>query len=403
MDRYVLIDPEELRKSLQLACKWLVEIAQVKTEGLAIEKNSKKHLHQTWKGSIRGEYSVAKNEWDFFCPVWHTGQAIKALVAAYKVLGENRLLQAAMFSADFLGRERVSEKGNEHHGLIFAFEDRGDMVNTSAILECLDGLISLSEVSGDISYWGWVVDALKWVAKRAYITDEGLFRDCFSIKTWQFEPPPWRNPQGWPGRPLLDDGVFLKAYHYTGNPEFRRIFYETANRLLKEEEPPGNWIRFTPCNVETGSIHPRHAYWWGRPMLMAYRDSGEAKYLECAIRSGQWYIDAQRVDGGLFRGTYRNFKTDSFGHATSGIACASILWHELWEITGDDRWLKSIEKAMAYCMKMQFRNTKDSNLQGAILEKVLPPDGTDSSPYHIRDLGTIFFIQAASRILYDTI
>lgn len=41
MDRYVLIDPEELRKSLQLACKWLVEIAQVKTEGLAIEKNSK--------------------------------------------------------------------------------------------------------------------------------------------------------------------------------------------------------------------------------------------------------------------------------------------------------------------------------------------------------------------------
>lgn len=197
--------------------------------------------------------------------------------------------------------------------------------------------------------------------------------------------------------------MFLKAYHYTGNPEFRRIFYETANRLLKEEEPPGNWIRFTPCNVETGSIHPRHAYWWGRPMLMAYRDSGEAKYLECAIRSGQWYIDAQRVDGGLFRGTYRNFKTDSFGHATSGIACASILWHELWEITGDDRWLKSIEKAMAYCMKMQFRNTKDSNLQGAILEKVLPPDGTDSSPYHIRDLGTIFFIQAASRILYDTI
>jgi len=50
-------------------------------------------------------------------------------------------------------------------------------------------------------------------------------------------------------------------------------------------------------------------------------------------------------------------------------------------------------------MKMQFTNPEDPNLKGAILEKVLPPDGTDRSPYHIRDLGTIFFIQAASLYL----
>jgi hypothetical protein len=33
------------------------------------------------------------------------------------------------------------------------------------------------------------------------------------------------------------------------------------------------------------------------------------------------------------------------------------------------------------------------------MEKVLPPDGTDACPYYIRDLGTVFFIQAASRRL----
>ena len=38
-------------------------------------------------------------------------------------------------------------------------------------------------------------------------------------------------------------------------------------------------------------------------------------------------------------------------------------------------------------------------LRGAILEKVLPPDGTDRSPYHIRDLGTIFFVIAAEKYL----
>ena len=48
---------------------------------------------------------------------------------------------------------------------------------------------------------------------------------------------------------------------------------------------------------------------------------------------------------------------------------------------------------------MQFLNPADPNLRGAILEKVLYPDGTDSSPYYIRDLGAMFFIQAASEYL----
>ena len=46
---------------------------------------------------------------------------------------------------------------------------------------------------------------------------------------------------------------------------------------------------------------------------------------------------------------------------------------------------------------------RDPNLKGAILEKVLPPDGTDRLPYHLRDLGTTFFVQAASRSLIDEI
>ncbi|MEX2756812.1 MAG: alpha-ketoacid dehydrogenase subunit beta, partial [Candidatus Sigynarchaeota archaeon] len=42
------------------------------------------------------------------------------------------------------------------------------------------------------------------------------------------------------------------------------------------------------------------------------------------------------------------------------------------------------------------------NLRGPVSGdpgKVLPPDGSDRNPYHIRDLGTIFFIQAVSAYL----
>ncbi len=395
------IDLDRLRESVELGCSWLIDIAQVKTDRLTIENDTFNHQHKRWRGAIRGEYRVAEGKWDFFCPIWHTGQAVKALTMAYKVLGEKRLLEAANLGAEFILNERVTDPDDPDYGLIFAFESIGNGVNTSAILECLDGLIHLSEVTGKEKLWEAVIDALNWVADKTYIEGEGLFRDLYIPEERKFKFPHWKPKMQTPGRPLLDDGVFYKGYRKTGEKRFLRIFLEVADRLLRDEEPPGNWIRYPPCNYETGSIHPRHAYWWGYPMIMAYEETGERKYLECAVRAADWYVKAQRRDGGLFRATFSDFNTLSFGHATSGIACATILWWDLTRILDDKRYLEPIRKAMNFCMMMQIRNPQDPNLRGVILEKVLPPDGTDRSPYHIRDLGTIFFIQAASKILMD--
>jgi hypothetical protein len=52
---------------------------------------------------------------------------------------------------------------------------------------------------------------------------------------------------------------------------------------------------------------------------------------------------------------------------------------------------------------MQFRNVSDPNLKGALIEGVEAPDGTDASPYYVRDLATIFFVQAVSRLFIDKI
>jgi hypothetical protein len=106
-----------------------------------------------------------------------------------------------------------------------------------------------------------------------------------------------------------------------------------------------------------------------------------------------------RLDGGLFRGTRRDFKTDSFGHATSGIACAALLWEELWKETHEETWLDSIRTGLNFCLMMQLRDVHDPNLRGAVIETVDPPNGTDESPYSLRDLSTIFFAQAAARLL----
>ena len=385
-----------LRNALRQACSWITDVAQIKADKLGAENNSRQLAHKHWRGALRGEYRAADRKWDFVCPIWHTGQAIKALAQASRVMEDEALAAAAKFSAEFIGAERVAEHRNKNFGLIFGFEDKGDEVNTSAVLECVDGLFALSDVTGDRRYADWALDAVFWVTRNAYL-GEGLFRDSFDVKSWKFVAPPWQSDK--PGRPLIDDAVLLKAWKRTKNPLCRKVFFAVADRLLKDEDPPGNWIGYPPCNVRTGTIHPRQAYWWGHPMIAAWQESGERKYLDCARRAGEWYLHAMRSDGGLFRNTSREFRTPSFGQETSGIACAAILWQDLYKETKEERWMAAVDKALSYCLSMQFREVQDGNLKGALLERVTAPNGTDRSPYHVRDLATIFFVQAASRMM----
>lgn len=396
------LDLDELRSSMRLACTWITDIAQMKDDQLSIETNSFHLGYKHWKGAIRGEYDAARRQWGFFAPIWHTGQAIKALVLAHRVLKEPALLSSAELGSQFIGAARIVDPNSKDRGLILGSEGRVSGVNTSCILEGLDGLIVLSKETGETKYWEWIDDAVAWIAKNSYM-NHGMFRNTYSIELSKWIPPLWleRAPYK-PGRPLLDDAIFLKVFHHTGIAEYRRIFYDTADRLLQEESPSGNWINFSPCNPLTGFIHPRQAFWWGYPLLDAYKDSGNAKYLDCAKRSGEWYLGAMRHDGGIFRGTYRDFKTDSFGHETSGICCAVILWHELWKVTHEDRWLAAICTALKYCMRLQFTRPSDPNLRGAILSTVDYPDGTDRLPYHLRDLDAIFFVQAVAALLSES-
>ena len=101
------------------------------------------------------------------------------------------------------------------------------------------------------------------------------------------------------------------------------------------------------------------------------------------------------------RTTGPDFNTASFGHATSGIACAAVPWHELTREFGDQQWVEPLCRALNFCRTVQFTRTEDPNPQGAILEKVLPPDGADKPPRYLRDVGIFLCVQALSMVLRD--
>ena len=380
-----------LRNAIRLGCGWLTDVAQVKTEKLNGENNSHQLPHKHWRGAMRGDYRAAERKWDFSGPVWHTGQAIKALVMASKVLEDDQYLAPAKLAAEFIGAERNTDRRSKNSGLIYAYEYKADEVNTAALLETLDGLFALAEATGERKYSDWALDGAFWAARNAYHGD-GLFRDAFDVRSAQFVAPPWGSEK--PGRPLVDDAVLLKAYKQTKNALCRKLFFAAADRLLKEEEHPGHWNSFPPGTKQAYG-HPRQTYWWGYPMIAAYRESGERRYLECAKRVGDWYMHLARDEADPFHGSLR----ESAGLETSGMACAAILWLELFEESREQRWMAAVRRAMRYCLNMQFREVQDPNLKGAFMEQVLPPNGSDRSPFFVRDIATTFFIQAACRMV----
>jgi len=394
------LDARVLRASLEEACRWVTNVAQLTADKPDSEGETRSLAHRSWRGAIRGEYNAATRRWGFFCPVWHTGQAVAALTLAGQVLGNKSwLLDSAGLGAQFIGAQRIDDPQDEDYGLICAYEDWPDAANVSAIIEALNGLFLFSD-HGLPAARDWALDALSWIERKSYIAGCGLFQEPYAPCQRQFVPLSSRDASEriWQ-RPLLDDAVFLRGYRLTGRQEWRDIFFQTAEQLLANENPPGNWIGYPPCSRKEGLFHPRQAYWWGLPMIDAWQESGQERYLHCARRVAQWYVQAMRRDGGMCRDTDTNFNALSFGHATSGTACAAILFLRLKLTCGDDQFDEPLARAVTHCLSMQLHDTQDPNLRGAILEKVLPPDGTDRIPYYLRDLGTIFHIQAVARLL----
>ena len=392
------IDSSRLRDAATLACDWLVGVAQVQGRDLPSDtRDSMGHGYRDWRGAIRGEYSAATRQWGFFCPVWHTAQAAKSLILAARRLGQPRFLAAAQRGIGFVLDKQIWDPAHADHGLILAYEDFADKVNTSAVMESLHGVMLAADEAGSGEGWARAEAAGDFLLRRLYLPEHGVFRDAYDPQAHAaVVPNPFRTRNDIGGRPLLEDGVFAKLYARTGRRDFLDAQIRVSEALVAHQRPPGNWLDYGPCNAAKGSFHPRHTYWWGLPLLDTWRHTRRREFLDTAIAAGEFCRRAIRPDGGWIRGLYLDNRTDSFGHATSGSACAAILWLALHRATGDGAWLEPAATALDYCMKVQFVRPADANLRGAVLEKVLPPDGTDRSPYHLRDLGTIFFVTAAT-------
>ena len=256
-------------------------------------------------------YAADTREWGYMGPVWHGGQAIKALISAADAIPSARMLgysgplnpkpwvAGAELGAAFTLRQRI--RSGADMGLILSCENACCTTQTSTMLEGMHGLMVLGNHTSNITYTAAATSAAVWALRTLSVPNEpGLMYDGYNQATGEWLPLKWNTitPDGI-GRPMNDDSVFLRASKTP--PEMvgpssvdavrlRQAFYEVLDRLIQSEGPPGNWGGYVPCSGVNGTMHPRQAFWWGMPFIEAFRDTGNTTYLAVAQRSAEWCV-----------------------------------------------------------------------------------------------------------------
>jgi hypothetical protein len=387
---------DALQRLLISATDWLVDCAQITNENDHFD-NPAGYRHTSFVGSFRTEYDTKSRRWWINGPAFHTGQAIRSLLVAFRRTGRDRYQQAAVLGGEFLLREVIDESHHPQNGLLLSLEQNDDEINVQVTFEALSGLLDLFAVSQDDRFLQAVVRSVDILIRDAYLPEHHLMLDHYSLKRREF----FHDPDNTlPGRAMIDDALLLRLSAATGDPQYRQLFLEMARRLVRAEEPIGTWIGLPPWTPDRGRIHNRKNWWWGWPMIAAFNTSGEQSFLDMAIRAGNWWLNGQNLDGGLYYSPDPANRHNSFGVCTSVVAVSVLLWHDLWRQTADSRYLKAIDRAIGFLQAAQFNSDPDDeNIRGALFESPKAPDGTTCPGFLIRDLAAIFAIRAADLVM----
>ncbi|HWJ38264.1 MAG TPA: hypothetical protein VNR86_05840, partial [Sphingomicrobium sp.] len=230
------------------------------------------------EGKARGDYDWRKGSWGPYEVAWHTGQAIEALLAAYQINHDPRLLAKARQAGDWwIGQEFKSGplKGlmNAAHG-----EKLGKLINFTTITDGTPGLYTLTRVTGDRRYADSATRSIRWLIANTEVPgDQGLFYniiDPSTGKVWTDRTP--HHPDlakptlADVSRPNIEGFPFFDACRYTGDKSLCDRHLRLAQKTAARQSPNGFWMDFQPNDPQTGSVHARFNTWNAEALLTAY-------------------------------------------------------------------------------------------------------------------------------------
>lgn len=332
------------------------------------------------EGKSRCDYNLTEGKWYPYEVPWHTGQAVNALLAAYKATGNKAYLAAAKRGGDFWIRMEIKDN-SKLKGMVKAIHGDAlgeDFIVFATVSDGTPGIYELSRVTKDPKYARVATNAAAWMLANMYYPEQGVCYDNVNVHTGEVlkeYSPFWKQKDMKDqelfdvSRPNTEGSLFKDAFEFSGDTAFRNAFVNLCNSLVEKQDTVGVWMRFMPNFEEAHSFHPRFSLWYAESLIECFELTHDRKYLEAAAKTARTFARAQQKDGTIFYDNYTNGKAPDKGSATgSAVALAGIVWMALSE-NGYKEFDPYIEKSAVWILKNRFaENHPDPNLRGAVLE-----------------------------------
>lgn len=330
------------------------------------------------EGKSRCDYNMSEGRWYPYEVPWHTGQAINALLAAYKATGNKAYLDAAKKGGDWWITMEIKDRPGLN-GMVDALHGDvlgEDFIVFATVTDGTPGIYELSKVTKDPKYARVATNAASWMLKNMYYPEKGVCYDAIDVHTGEVvkeNSPFWKDKKKQElfdvSRPNTEGSLFKDAYEFSGDKKFRDAFILLCNSLVEKQGPEGVWMRFMPNDATIHSFHPRFSLWYAESLIEAYKLTKDKKYLESAAITARVFAKAQQKNGTIFYENYTDGKESDKGSVTgSAVGLAGIVWMELSKY-GYKEFDDNIERSAAWIIANRFaQDHPDPNLRGAIME-----------------------------------
>ncbi|TCC96708.1 pectate lyase [Pedobacter hiemivivus] len=358
------------------------------------------------QGKSRCDYNLTEGKWYPYEVPWHTGQAINALLAGYKIRGNESWLNAAKKAGNYWVGLQIKDHP-KLKGMLGA--THGDFIGDDVIVfatisDGTPGIYELSRVTKDKKYAKTATEAAEWMMKNMYNAEKGVCYDNVDLKTGAVQKefsPFWKDKKVGEqtlfdvSRPNTEGSLFKDAYEFSGNTAFKDAFINLCNSLLKLQDENGIWSDFMPNFKDVHSFHPRFNLWYAESLIEAFKLTKDRKYLEAAARTARTHAKAQQKDGTMYYDNYTNGKAPDKGSVTgSEVALSGIVWMELSKL-GYKEFDANIEKSAYWLVHNRFaEDHPDKNLRGQVIETRIRSKGKVWLVN--RDIGTSFALRFLS-------
>ncbi|WP_028786822.1 hypothetical protein [Terrimonas ferruginea] len=332
------------------------------------------------EGKSRCDYNMTEGKWYPYEVPWHTGQAVLALLQAYKATGNQEYLASAKKGGDYWASLEIKDhpklKGmvNAIHG--DALGD--DFIVFATVSDGTPGIYELSRVTGDKKYARVATNAASWMLANMYYPEKGVCYDNIDAKTGEVlkeYSPFWKKMDKKDqqlinvSRPNTEGYLFKEAFEFSGEKKFRDAYINLCNSLIEKQGPEGVWMQFMPNFADVHSFHPRFSLWYAESLIEAFKLTGDRKYLEAAAKTARTFAKAQQKDGTIFYDNYTNGRAPDKGSVTgSATSLAGIVWIGLSK-EGYKEFDQHIERSAEWVINNRYgQEHPDVNLRGAVIE-----------------------------------